>query len=1275
MSDQVAPPIRFAIAHCFTTRRNPDKGALLQVVCKRYHHDRAPQIKDWIVNPGLGITRRVYERSGISTQQAQQKPSFEEIHSDILQFLENLDVLFICDLDEEAKWFKTAILHGASPPVLVDLVEKFKYFLPERQTPYSDLRVISLAENKKGESKIYQILRGMTIMLDDILQSILIRAEVEDDPYNYPVYSLLHWALSSAPIDKTFYSILAVASQAYKVQWESGQIAEIAYDVPKLMSRDQLQSFVNKWQPSDLIEKGRKTYDESVLMGDEKNQSAKGALQVLKCLAASDDEADTSKRLREYTQKVEGLLREFEVHLFKFSCLLMKAIHHNDEIIQEEIANDCKTTAIEITVCLRKIIDLSAIRSNELPDKYIQVIQEKSESLRNDFKKRHEKIPEWIEASPSDQNAFNSLKREMRLIHELGKDFHLRTTSIQDEFFERSIDLLSDSKQFEERPQQKKYAGYIKDSINIGGTYAVEAGTGTGKTLGYLIPVCEHVRVNKNRQIIVATATNNLTDQVVTKEWKTITTPRNSLYQDLKIAVLKGKNNYLCVTAILDIFKEFNREISFKIKKNSWMHRQKLEVNMMDTFVPSHISPMVVNHAIKQGNQLIGESALTVVSDGHKKQQCESNGLFIFKDEDGQDLDCLKIQRGQTASYYVQLHAEPEKDVAVTIFSQSAGVTINLPNPHGASHQSIDQDSKRLAWLYLFLTLSRKDGRWDSHAEFYRKYEYVAKEYPVDAESQCKSEVCRRGNACPYPQALMKARNADLVITNHHKLAMLDDDIQKRATVCIIDEADQFPDNLRSALTQSLESKDITDFIRRVVGTQKRRGFVQVFRENLESANPYENHLQEIENTCHKVQENMRKMTIVNSKKGERRWKDLSDHNQSIIVEALNGMAEAFEIIVSNFERIPQCQPSHQKIRPDRIKRLLAYRDEAKTLRDKITQIIAVVQCEQHFVTYTQKKYQWHLNQIPFNIGAHVNGLTNHYQSVIFTSATIYVDGGTELFELELLGDEAKDPAFTGTLKIDSPFAFDKQVDAAVTRFIPKYVYGGDQEFNRKVLETITLLSVAIDGRSLVLFQSWDQMKQMYHKIYPILDEYEIPLLIQDQSGSSEAVIEAFADMEQSVLFGTNRFWTGADFPGKTLSQLIIVQIPNKPLSRAIVKERKDRWNADHRFWGIWYSGNTQRSLRQGFGRLIRRKDDRGLFILLDDRIINDQRMQGYQKAIPVQLKSEFPTAVELAHWCVKSLGLTPELEQREIDLETVYHNISRQLGQSNHPMKYRSEA
>src|SRR5690606_28969838 len=108
-----------------------------------------------------------------------------------------------------------------------------------------------------------------------------------------------------------------------------------------------------------------------------------------------------------------------------------------------------------------------------------------------------------------------------------------RTLSETD--IETAFDHLASLEDVVRRPRQIEYAKFIGSAINSGGRFAIEAGTGTGKTLGYLVPAAEFLLKHPNKKVVVATATKNLQSQILGRELEKVTT-RRSKYQDLRYA-------------------------------------------------------------------------------------------------------------------------------------------------------------------------------------------------------------------------------------------------------------------------------------------------------------------------------------------------------------------------------------------------------------------------------------------------------------------------------------------------------------------------------------------------------------------------------------------------------------------------------------------------------------------------------------------------------------------------------------------------------------------
>ena len=1200
MSEDAHKPVRFAVAHVFTTGRDPSRDSILHVACRIYSEDMSPQINDWIVNPGetirKGMWRRLWIRTGIGTKEANEEPLWGEIRDKVLSFLESVDMIFVRNSDVKTKWFEGVVYKDMSPPVLIDLMELYQFFLPAEPVPYSDSDLIKMGESTRVSErnrKLHKVLAGMTGVLDSILRVVLKREKNNTEDYQL-VYSLLHWALSVEGNSPDFRALFKIATAAARIQWATvAQIEGIYYDSPVRLKEDHLRQFILNWMPSKLIEKDREPFDESlsvseILDRDAKDSSTSKLLKSLRfVLSFADDKREETERLASGVNTVERLLRELQVHVSKVARQFQAASNAGDPKDETKPTANCEdfsSALIKLDTCMgeieKELCDVLTCRlfSGWAADIFPRVRGQVEESLERTRMLRRslsDALQPFLISGQclTDPTFRKAAVQVLQQFPKIGHEYFTRTNPIRDESLPLAYELAEDFRlsvtgaELDRREEQRKYSRFIQGAVNTGGSYAIEAGTGTGKTLGYLIPGCEHLRINKERQVVVATATINLMDQIVIKEWTTLASRRGSRYHDLDIAILKGKRNYLCVSALKRLFTT---------------------LNLLE----------------KKGDK------------------SKEDGELIHSDD-------------------------------------------------------------RIAWLYLFQILTHKNGQWDNVSDFTEKYPRISEKFEadLDAESVCKPRLCRMDKNCSYPQAVRRAQFAHVLITNHHKLTNLEDKIQKRASVCIIDEADQFPDNLRSALSESFSKKEVMDFARRVAGTKNRRGFVQILRDGLKETRsrgmkgvsqdferPFEI-LGKIEESCHQVNECLWNSIKELKNISEIRWNDLLPDHQNALNDILKCLDRQLSIIAVELKQILQYDPEIFRMQKseffDRVNR---YAYDAEEFWAIVKSVIPAITGDEFVVTYRQKFFDWTITKMPFGIGNNVKNTMRRFETVVLTSGTLYVDKALDLLLLELLDDEASCSPFVADLTIPSPFHYDRQVHGAATGFIEQYDHrSSNEKWKQGVLETIALQSVALDGRTLVLFRSWEEMQDIYERVHPVLQEFGIPLLLQDRVGSSEAIIREFSGLEESVLFGTKRFWAGVDFPGSTLSQLMIVRLPNKHVKSPLAQERRERWRRDT-FWDLWYAQNTRRKLHQGFGRLVRKKDDRGLFIILDSRILTDSRMTAHKRAIPIELKTDFGHAIELANWSVqipiidKRKRLIREIEERGIDLEQAYQKIKRML-------------
>ena len=157
-------------------------------------------------------------------------------------------------------------------------------------------------------------------------------------------------------------------------------------------------------------------------------------------------------------------------------------------------------------------------------------------------------------------------------------------------------------------------------------------------------------------------------------------------------------------------------------------------------------------------------------------------------------------------------------------------------------------------------------------------------------------------------------------------------------------------------------------------------------------------------------------------------------------------------------------------------------------------------------------------------------------------------------------------------------------------------------------------------GRTLVLFTAHKLLRETYASLNPSLARIGIETLAQGIHGERSTLLEAFRRNPKSVLLGANSFWEGIDLPGDTLSCVILVKLPFWPPTLPLIEARSEFLKSQGRdpFQELFLPEAVIR-FKQGFGRLIRSKGDRGVVILLDDRAIEKYYGRVFLSSLPIQ--------------------------------------------------------
>ncbi|HYT21462.1 MAG TPA: ATP-dependent DNA helicase [Candidatus Polarisedimenticolia bacterium] len=220
--------------------------------------------------------------------------------------------------------------------------------------------------------------------------------------------------------------------------------------------------------------------------------------------------------------------------------------------------------------------------------------------------------------------------------------------------------------------------------------------------------------------------------------------------------------------------------------------------------------------------------------------------------------------------------------------------------------------------------------------------------------------------------------------------------------------------------------------------------------------------------------------------------------------------------------------------------------------------------------------------------------LFEQFDTVILTSATLTVGGRFDYIRQRLGIDHAKDRA------LPPEFDYPKQALLYLPRKMPDV---RDAGFPGKAADEIVQLLELTHGRAFCLFTSYSQMNDLFERVR---SRVSFPMLLQGTAPRS-VLLERFKNTKAAVLFATASFWQGVDVPGEQLSCVIVDRLPFAVPSDPIVAARVRALQDDGRNpFAEFQVPQAVLSLKQGFGRLIRAKTDRGVLALLDTRL---QRM------------------------------------------------------------------
>lgn len=223
----------------------------------------------------------------------------------------------------------------------------------------------------------------------------------------------------------------------------------------------------------------------------------------------------------------------------------------------------------------------------------------------------------------------------------------------------------------------------------------------------------------------------------------------------------------------------------------------------------------------------------------------------------------------------------------------------------------------------------------------------------------------------------------------------------------------------------------------------------------------------------------------------------------------------------------------------------------------------------------------------------------------ILTSATISVGNNFEYLKKQLGIEEALE------LVLPSPFDYENQ--AAL--YIPEKIPDPNSDLFIEACKNIIIETLKVSqGRAFLLFSSWRNMENAFNAL-----KGSIPYPIRKQGDlTRKNIIEWFKNTPNSVLFATATFWEGIDIPGDSLSCVIIDKLPFSVPDDPFIQAKVDYMKENNLNWFMDYMlPEAVIKLRQGVGRLIRTKTDKGLLVIMDNRIVTKFYGKTVIKSLP----------------------------------------------------------
>jgi ATP-dependent DNA helicase DinG len=302
--------------------------------------------------------------------------------------------------------------------------------------------------------------------------------------------------------------------------------------------------------------------------------------------------------------------------------------------------------------------------------------------------------------------------------------------------------------------------------------------------------------------------------------------------------------------------------------------------------------------------------------------------------------------------------------------------------------------------------------------------------------------------------------------------------------------------------------------------------------------------------------------------------------------------------------------------RPEERIELDAAEQRCRALADEISDWIGHAETDHVYWVELENRSRVRIKLVsaPLDVGPKLRSvLFNSVPTCVLTSATLCV-GSPPRFDFikSRLGLTCSE-----TLALGSPFDYARQVTIHLPKNLPDPSDQPDS-FERAAIRAIAHYLEQTHGKAFVLFTSYKMLEAAARALTPWLARRNIALFAQSDGIPRSKMVDAFKADINSVIFGVDTFWQGVDVPGEALSNVIITRLPFSVPSHPLLEARLDDIRRRGGSPFVEYQvPEAVIKLKQGFGRLIRTKTDRGIVVILDPRVLTKPYGHTFLNSLP----------------------------------------------------------